>query len=211
MSEFALRSRPHKAAPTPWLFADDDATASLSQALGVWSGTPHGDGQRCPGTDGAVDCVNFVAAVLDQVYSIHAPDVVSDPDPMPAYARDEGAHPSQGDALESPGSLVLWFRRRYPATVIFDDPHGIIVRGRGRAAVARLLRRGDIVVFRSERAVNHVGIVGTTVNTLWHARSGPGGLVAPSSLLDDAAMLSALRAIYRPLASWPPKEEQRGD
>lgn len=181
----------------------------LESALDFWGMTPHIDGQREPGPGGGVDCVGLVASVLDSVYTGSGLGGVlrGDAEP-PRVARDAGVHTGGRDALEreEEGGIVRWFRRRYPAQVVFDDPAGAVL-GAGddpSRVLLRIVRAGDVLVFRSRvasRAVNHVGIAGAFPGSVWHA-PGNGAAVCRASL-HDQALARLARAVYRPLTEWP--------
>jgi cell wall-associated NlpC family hydrolase len=47
------------------------ASGRLQSILKCWEGTPHMDGQQCKGR--GVDCVRFVAAVIDEMAGTHTP------------------------------------------------------------------------------------------------------------------------------------------
>jgi cell wall-associated NlpC family hydrolase len=50
---------------------NQQAAARLQRILNEWEGTPHMDGQQCKGR--GVDCVRFVAAVLDEMSGTKTP------------------------------------------------------------------------------------------------------------------------------------------
>lgn len=98
-------------------------------------------GQQCVGV--GVDCVQFVAAVLDELHGLPV-------QPVPRYAHDM--------ALNNPimaARVARYLASRYPNTTEPGD----------------LLEPGDVVVcaLTANSGPGHVMIVGPDENTAWHS------------------------------------------
>lgn len=119
---------------------------NLLKELLSWEGTPYMRGQRVKRT--AVDCVNFLAGVLDALYK-------SVPLPVLKMPLDIGIH-SKRDS---------WIMNR---RLIEAYPH-ISVRNND-------VEPGDVILAKRGLGPGHVLIVGPELNTVWHASSG-GGVV----------------------------------
>lgn len=180
------------------LFASPLAFAEFARRSAEWAGTPHRPGVATPGV--GVDCVRFVASMLDACYAEAAPGALGDADAqVPPYAQDAGIDEDDDRVLGGP--TVRWFLERYPNAPRLSDPIGVIPE----RCITRHAAPGDVLVLRVGRGINHVAICGLSGGSVWHAMAssaGPGarGMVTMSSL-GDAALARTVRAIYRPIAA----------
>lgn len=179
--------------PTLFTATSEEAMRVLGAAIRGWEGTPHVAGQRTPGKGGGVDCINFVAAVLEECYLGAQPSLaLPDAGPIPRPPQDLGAHDADGARW---GEVVAWFRRRFPARAVLSDPMGLVAPRRA----GRLSAPGDVLVMtpsKGARGVNHVGICGEAPGSVWHA----GGWGVTEGSLGDPELCARVREIYRPLA-----------
>ena len=168
-----------------WLIDSDDAAAAVDREAMRWAGTPHRAGQATPGTDGGVDCIHFVAEMLEALYAELAPTfTLPGVGPLPRLAQDSGVHDLR-KAAESP----LWFKRRFPNERV-RVPSAVDLIG--------VARPGDVFMVRlSEKGrANHAGIVAGNGRAVWHA--GREGVVLHA--LGDMAFARRVARVYRVLA-----------
>jgi cell wall-associated NlpC family hydrolase len=146
----------------PWILA-------LDRVLRSWAGTPYVRGQGLKGV--AVDCVGFVAGVLDELHGHRLP-------PPERGPVDVAWH--DGDEAER---ISLKIAERWPHLLIRDW------RQQG-------IDPGDVLLARvgggKRRSVGHVLIVGADDRQAWHAPTG--GLVSYTS---TAAVLPSVAVVWR--------------
>lgn len=150
----------------PVRYRQTEHTDLVETICASWQGTGYGLNRRTKGV--YVDCVHFVAGVLDELFgSSHSSSLNS-------LLPDACVHNRRGVA-----SIMRKWLRLYP--------HDLVVDGS--------LEAGDVVLLGpngEETSTSHVLIAGECAK-LWHATSGPGvcyiGYVLPQGL--------RLRAVFR--------------
>jgi cell wall-associated NlpC family hydrolase len=149
-----------------WRPIAPEPTAALARALARWDGTPYVPGAQARGA--GVDCVRFVAAVLDELRRRVTP--------IETLPNDA--------ALHAPGparAAMLRLRRAYgPSALVHDDS----------------LEPGDVVVTGVEGGgPGHALIAGDRPNVLWES-PGQGVRRVGLSALRRAGVV--VFAVYRP-------------
>ena len=121
---------------TPWI-------AELQAVLQSWRGTPYAHGQCRRGV--AVDCVQFVAAVLDELYGKPVKPLERKPADLAWHNRKEAIRTA---------SVIS---RRFPNLIVRDGT----------------IEPGDVLVVRIGKSLTsapgHAMIAGGVPNTIWHA------------------------------------------
>jgi cell wall-associated NlpC family hydrolase len=138
------RGPPPKVTKAEWRALPPELAAQgerLAQVLAAWEGTPYWPGQQARGADGGVDCVRFVAAIVDALKGTTTPIETLPPDAaMHARASAIAAMKKILDQL-GPADLV-------------DGP----------------LEPGDVVITGPiDGGPGHAMIVGPQPNTLWES------------------------------------------
>jgi hypothetical protein len=127
-------------------------------------------GQQCCGV--GVDCVRFVAAVMDELHhTVNGPGI--------RLPYDTSLHNRAG-AIK----VVHYFVNRY-------DP--LIVRKQD--GVYRV-QPGDVAVVKIGRNPGHVFVIGPDENTAWHASENVGVRMTGISQIKN------LIRVYRPRSEW---------
>jgi cell wall-associated NlpC family hydrolase len=151
-----------------------EARAALDAALRSWDGTPYLPGQQAKGPKGGVDCVRFVAAVLDELYGKVTP--------IETLPQDAALH-ARATAVLAMKRIITLYR---PNERVADDT----------------IEPGDVLVTSQPGGgPGHALIAGPRRWTLWESTldgvhfTGWGGIVAAGYRLE---------AVYRPQlkASW---------
>ncbi len=153
-----------------WQPGDPQLAARLRVILESWRDTPWVAGQCCKGV--GVDCVRFVAAVLDELCG------TSHARTLPRLPQDLGVHDAFG-AAEAAVSMV----RKYPHEDVRRD--GIV-------------RPADVIAVTLHIGLTHTLIVGPDPSVAWHAVSPIG--VTPVGLghLGEGGIGRAVR-VWRPI------------
>lgn len=127
-----------------------DWKVALEEEMQSWKGTKYSLGQRLKGV--GVDCVQFVIAVLDEMYGY---------EPIAFRAPSDSAVHDRRFVMAS----YAFIAHRYPQSVLRgaepDTGDVVILRHRNAAGAGR-------------RNPGHVGIVGMDRRVLWHADSPVG-------------------------------------
>lgn len=126
-------------------------------------------GQCCKGPRGGVDCVRFVAGVMDELFGLN------EAGSLERAPQDIGMHNPRAAALIAAGMVS-----RYPHSI---NRSGVV-------------EPGDVIVSRVGRGPSHVLIVGPRQGTAWHAVQGAGVTMVGLGHLGNGAVGIALRT-YR--------------
>lgn len=113
----------------------------LATVLAEWDGTPYWPGQQARGPDGGVDCVRFVAAIIDRLKGTATP--------IETLPPDAAMHTRQ----KAIAAMLTILHALGPADLI-DGP----------------LQPGDVVITGPvDGGPGHAMIVGPQKNTLWES------------------------------------------
>lgn len=117
------------------------AQARLERILDSWDGTPYAIGQQMKGA--GVDCVRFVAAVLDELYGYKRLPVQDLPHDVALHQRETAI-----------AAMRLIMKLYEPNEPVLDE----------------ILEPGDILVMAPPKGgPGHAMIVGARENEIWHS------------------------------------------